>query len=149
MNNIDLIEREKMCQFLIANLKSMCFYTMALEKNDAMFAGLNIYCYLDNKEMFNQYFNLSGKEYVKNISDYYYKCWLPNNILSPEKAFKKLLQVTLKLIKDNENLSELGYKEIIKNVMLIVIYIYQGFGGKKLEKYVGRLEYGGQESVCC
>lgn len=141
-------EREKMCQFLIANLKSMCFYTMALEKNDALFAGLNIYCYLENKEMFNQYFNKSGKKLVENVSEYYYNDWLKNRIFCKEIAFMELLQATLKLIRGNENLSEQGLKSIIKNVMLIVIHTYKMLE-EEFEKYVGRLEYGGQESVSC
>ena len=148
MNNVDLIEREKMCQFLIANLKSMRFYTMALEKNDAMFAGLNIYSYLDNKEMFNQYFNKSGKKLVENVSEYYYNHWLKNKIFCKEIAFMELLQATLKLIRDCDILNEQGCKEMIKNVMLIVIHTYKMLD-EKFEKYVGRLEYGGQESVGC
>ena len=140
-------EKEKMRQFLLANLKSMCFYAMALEKNDAMFAGLNIYCYLDNKEIFNTYFNKSGKKYVKNISDYY-NDWLKNKIFCKEIAFMELLQATLKLLRGSENLSKQGLKDIITNVMLIVIHTYKMLD-EKFEKYVGRLEYGGQESVSC
>lgn len=146
MNNLD--QKEKMSQFLIANLKSMCFYAMALEKNDALFAGLNMYSYLDNKEMFNQYFNKSGKEAVKYISDYCYNHWLKNTIFCKEIAFMELLQATLKLIRDCDILSEQGCKEMIKNVMLTVIYTYKMLD-EEFEKYVDRLEYGGQESVRC
>ena len=142
-------EKEKMRQFLIANLKSISFYYLAKEEYDALFAGLNMYSYLDNKEIFNKYFNKSGKEYVENISEYYYNHWLPNKIFFQERAFRQLLQATLKLIRDYEILSELGYQEMIKNIMIIVIHIYQEFGDEKFEKYVGRLEYGGQESVSC
>ena len=141
-------EKEKMRQFLIANLKSISFYYLAKEEYDALFVGLNMYSYLDNKEMFNKYFGLSGKEYVENISEYYYNHWLPNKIFFQERAFRQLLQATLKLIRGSENLSKQGLKDIITNVMLIVIHTYKMLD-EKFEKYVGRLEYGGQESVGC